>query len=391
MLPMFRGTLPILVLAILASLSAAQTPKQLPHYETKYYVIYTDLAGDDLREAELRMTRMVEEYHNRTKDFSGSLGHKFPFYLFKNEEDYYAAGGTRGSAGMFNPNDDTLMAMVGSEGHVSDRTWNVVQHEGFHQFARAVIGGQLPTWANEGLAEYFGEGIFTGDSFVTGVIPPERLARVKKDLKSNAFRSIKDIMLLAHADWNADLSMGNYDQAWSMVQFLAHAENGKYQPAFGKFMRTIATGQQWEQAWLASFGSAEGFEKRWENYWVNLEPTATANLFLRANVLTMTSALARAAASRQKFTDFDALAAAAKEGSLQINPNDWLPPKLITSAFADATALRKRQISYELVPQAGNKLPTIVCTMRDGTKLIGSFRLGNGRVVAVNCSEQKTR
>ena len=34
----------------------------------------------------------------------------------------------------------------------------------------------------------------------------------------------------------------NYDQAWTMVQFLAHAENGKYQGAFVKFMRAIATG-----------------------------------------------------------------------------------------------------------------------------------------------------
>ena len=34
----------------------------------------------------------------------------------------------------------------------------------------------MPTWLNEGLAEYFGEGIFTGDGFVTGVISPERLA-----------------------------------------------------------------------------------------------------------------------------------------------------------------------------------------------------------------------
>jgi hypothetical protein len=293
---------------------------------------------------------------------------------------------------MFNPNDDTLMAMVGSpDGHVSDRTWNVVQHEGFHQFARAVIGGELPTWANEGLAEYFGEGIFTGDSFVTGVIPPQRLARVKQQLKSNGFRSIKDIMLLAHADWNADLSMGNYDQAWSMVQFLAHAENGKYQGAFVNFMRAVSKGQQWEQAWLASFGSAEGFEKKWEDYWINLQPDVTASLFMRANVLTMTSALARATAMRQKFADFDALLTAAKSDSLQRSANDWLPPKLITGAFTDATALRKRGITYELVPQAGNKLPTIVCMMRDGTKLLGSFRLASGRVAEVTCTEQKTR
>src|SRR5439155_13186136 len=237
---------------------------------------------------------------NRTKDFSGAIRQKFPFYLFKQEEDYYAAGGARGSAGVFNPNNNTLMAMVLGD-RVGQSTWNVVQHEGFHQFAQAVIGGELPVWVNEGLAEYFGEGVFTGDSFVTGLIPPQRLLRVQKEMQSREMRPIKRMMLLAHADWNADLTLANYDQAWSMVHFLAHAENGKYQNAFVAFMRAIGRGQQWEQAWLANFGSAEGFETKWQNFWTELKPDATAALYMKANVLTLTSALARGTAPRQKF------------------------------------------------------------------------------------------
>ena len=42
------------------------------------------------------------------------------------------------------------------------------------EFARAIgeygsvvlIGGNIPIWVNEGMAEYFGEGLFTGDGFV---------------------------------------------------------------------------------------------------------------------------------------------------------------------------------------------------------------------------------
>ena len=36
---------------------SAQT---LRDYDTPYYVIHTDLQGDDLREAQVRMTRMFE-------------------------------------------------------------------------------------------------------------------------------------------------------------------------------------------------------------------------------------------------------------------------------------------------------------------------------------------
>src|SRR5262249_6657014 len=150
---------------------------------------------------------------------------------------------------------DSLMAMVAPDaaGEPGQYTWHTIQHEGFHQFARAVIGGELPIWVNEGLAEYFGEGVFTGDGMVTGVIPQDRLERVRDLINSKRFKGMKEMMLLPHSEWNKKLKMENYDQAWSMVQFLAHGENGKYQRAFGGFMRSLSTGHQWQQAWQANF------------------------------------------------------------------------------------------------------------------------------------------
>ena len=51
-------------------------PAGLKRYETKYYVIYTDLPDDDAKETGLRMTRMAEEYYARTKEFSGKINKK---------------------------------------------------------------------------------------------------------------------------------------------------------------------------------------------------------------------------------------------------------------------------------------------------------------------------
>src|SRR6186713_535893 len=83
-----------------------QPPEGLKRYEGRYYIINTDFTGDDLREADLRMTKMAEEYKKRTEGFSGAIGHKFPFFLFRDIEDYHRAGGMEGTAGVFNPNTD---------------------------------------------------------------------------------------------------------------------------------------------------------------------------------------------------------------------------------------------------------------------------------------------
>ncbi|HEY7115766.1 MAG TPA: DUF1570 domain-containing protein, partial [Tepidisphaeraceae bacterium] len=270
-----------------------ELPAGMVRYDSPYYVVYSDLEKERVQEAVLRMTRMAEEYHDRTKEFSGVIRTKFPFYLFRNPQDYYTAGGMAGSAGVFmvRNGDARLMAIVGEKN--TGFTWHVVQHEGFHQFAHAVIGGELPAWLNEGLAEYFGEGIYTGDGMVTGVIPPARCKRIQDSIKNRRFKSIKSMMLLSHQQWNMEMNSANYDMAWSMTHFLAHGDNGRYQAAFSQFVRDIGRNRAWDRAWENNFGSAEGFEKKWSEWWLAQDPMASKDLYLKAVVSTMASYVGR--------------------------------------------------------------------------------------------------
>ena len=117
------------------------------------------------------MTRMAEEYHARTQGFSGDIRERMPFYPVQ-ECRRGILQGRRAAwiGGRLRSEYKSLMAIAGED--TQRQTWHVVQHEGFHQFAHFVIRGELPTWLNEGIAEYFGESVFTGDGFVSGVIPP---------------------------------------------------------------------------------------------------------------------------------------------------------------------------------------------------------------------------
>ena len=69
------------MLSCVILLLALQAP-DLPKYETKYYIIHTDLELDDAREAAIRVTKMAEVYADRTRGFSGAIRKKFPFILF---------------------------------------------------------------------------------------------------------------------------------------------------------------------------------------------------------------------------------------------------------------------------------------------------------------------
>ncbi len=345
-------------------------------YQTPYYVMHTDIDRDDAREAALRMTRMAEAYYERTRSFSGSISRKFPFFLYRNANDYYRAGGLSGSAGCFMPSEGKLMAIAGE--HPTDSTWHTVQHEGFHQFEAAVIRGQIPVWINEGLAEYFGEARFTGDNFIVGLIPPGRLAAVKKQIEKKDFKSIREMMTFSLKDWNQEMSGVNYDQAWSMVHFLVHGDNGAYQSAFSKFILSLGRGMQWERAWQASFGSTQGFEEKWEKYWQALPKDPTADLRTQATVSTLTSYLARAYVQKLSFADFGEFLAAAKDGKLKCSEEDWLPPSLLAGTIRHGR--EKGNWSLATPP---NKPPQIVFVTSEQVRLVGLFTLNGMRVANV--------
>lgn len=381
------GTLLLAVAAV--TVTTGQTkPRGLRTYETRYYVIHTDVGRDAAREAELRLTRMAEEYHRRTRDFSGEIRTKLPFYLFTNEADYHAAGGAPNTAGEYDPNAQALKTFTGgAEPNLA--TWYTVQHEGFHQFADHVVGRNLPIWANEGLAEYFGEALFTGDGFVAGVVPAWRMKRVRAALEDNTFMSLRELLALSHKQWNAQLSTTNYDHAWTLVQFLVHGRRGSRQAALTAFIRDTTAGADWKNAWKEHLGEIGELEAEWRAYWTELPDDPTADLYAEATLQTLMSFLARATARRQRFDSFDAFVATAERGELKSTESDWLPPALLKDGLTRVAAMRKDGGAFALVARAPRP-PTIVFVDKGGVQMSGRFKLKGARVAEVEV-ERRTK
>ena len=379
-------------LCLLAWVAAAHGGA-MAEYQTPYYVLRTDLPAERAREAGARMTRMAEEYHERTKGFSGAVRDRLPFSLYATEAAYLADGGAAGSVGQYDPNTRTLMAVaaempVNGDGDavldLHEPAWSVVQHEGFHQFADAVIGRDLPIWVNEGLAEYFGEAVYTGDGFESGLIPQWRLSRIRGRFEAGEFGSIERLMTMSHAEWNGDLQVANYDQAWSLVHFLAHADGGKYQKPFSKFMGLLGRGVEWRGAWRQSFGDARGLEDRWRDYWTTLPDDPTAEGYARATVAALTSGLARASVAGRRFGDAASFLAAAAAGSIAPDDADYLPPRLLAAASREASRMAAENGATFALADAGPRVPPrLVCTLSGGKTLTGTATMRGRRVGSV--------
>ncbi len=143
-------------------------------YETTHYIVRTDLGPDCAREANLRTEVLFDAYLERTRAPKLLLEDKLELWLFRNHTEYVARGG-RHTGGVYNGSQ--LLVYFGTR--IKEHDWAAVQHEATHQFVHKVL------WANEGLACYFGNALFTGDSYVFGHAPEDAVEDVKGGFNNN--------------------------------------------------------------------------------------------------------------------------------------------------------------------------------------------------------------
>jgi hypothetical protein len=183
-------------------------------------------------------------------------------------------------------------------------------------------------------------------------------------------------MQLTRDQWNNAIRHESYLQAWSMVHFLAHADNGRYQKPFDTFLRAVGKGAYWKLAWRNCFGEDvdkpdNGFERRWAAWWLDLPANPTATLYDQATVATITSFFARAFSQKQKMDSMEDFSRLAEQKDLKCHCDDWLPPALLLGALVRAERIGE----WSLVRQPGGKPPYVRCARPDGVVLLGGFAL----------------
>ena len=343
---------------------------KMVRYKTPGYVIYTDVDIAIVREVSAQLTAMLKMYQEETKAFEGKVRTRLRVTLYRSREDYRYAGGSKYFKACYRGK--KLLTYL-EKGRVD---WSIVQCMGYFQYQDAVVPGKVPAWVSVGLAEYFALGIWTGDGFVTGVIPPGRLKRVKQTLSAYRMRPMSDMMSSRNFfDEDPAVRIRNYDQTWAMVHYLMHGEDGKYKKRFSAFLYGVSHGKNAEKMWTVCFGNdLSGFHRACWGWWAGLSPDPTPDKTVEATVQTLTSFLARAESMGQKFADVkEFFKTAWTEGGLKYQ----LPNALLTKALGDAEQLSEWSL------QQGKKGSELVLKTKDGKVFRGKFELAGKKVVKV--------
>jgi len=235
--------------------------------ETEHYIIRANLSQEALDD----LCYLMECFYFEAKKIfkvTRDPGAKLKVYVFKDDKEYYANGGTGGSRGVFmvRGSDKQIMTF-----YQPPMTTSVLLHEGTHQFVN-IVSSNVPIWINEGLATYYESSKFEGTSLKTNIVNQNRLQLIKSLINKKDVPRLEDVINIRQANF----TIYEYAQCWSLVYFFMNYNQGQYADELEAYFESIKKKgfenrpqhkQLFENAFKIKF---EVLEKQWEDYIMKL-------------------------------------------------------------------------------------------------------------------------
>lgn len=272
----------VLGMCLVLAAAPAAPGQEMRRFNSRHYRITTDADPALASEIADHMDLVYAEYMRRFAAFRPRNVRQHPLYVFTRRADYIAllsehGINPEGTGGMFFISASGSGLATYLEAQSLGRMFHTLRHEGFHQFADQRIGRRLPPWANEGIAEYFGEAVVVGNHLDTGRVSPEKLRPVVQHIRADEHLPFEQLLEMTQDQWNTRVNTGQasiqYDQSWSIVNFLVQGDP-RYRAAFNRYLRNIARGDRPRTAMSKAFGTEDyrNFENAWRKYMLDLDP-----------------------------------------------------------------------------------------------------------------------
>jgi tetratricopeptide (TPR) repeat protein len=246
--------------------------------ETPHYSITTDISPEVAQQYGDRLEVVFAHYAEVLKKFYTPGPMRKPrVTVFASASNYYAyfslLSEDRGehTLGVYRP---ALNEFVLFESTDVDETLHTLYHEAFHHFVTLLAGYSVPTWFNEGMAEYMGA-IRVKDGRVAerNRVLLGRYLLIRQMIDEDRSVPFREILQEGAHEFYGPKSGVNYAQAWSMIHFLFEYQNGKYRSRIDRYMEALRDQKSLPQCYEAVFAAdAETLEKEWKEFVRTLKP-----------------------------------------------------------------------------------------------------------------------
>ena len=180
--------------------------------------------------------------------------------IFDSQESYRPFKPKESTAGFFQSNPHSNYITLSTEVQGEQDPYSVVFHEYTHLLISA-INGNMPTWFDEGLAEYYSTASLSGNE---KVVLGKPISRHLAELRHGPLLSLKTLFEVNRYSpyYNeTDKQTIFYAESWALMHYLISGNNGKWATQLGKLVELLASNMPAEQAFQQSFeASLENME-----------------------------------------------------------------------------------------------------------------------------------
>ncbi len=120
--------------------------------------------------------------------------------------------------------------------YIHDNLWQVLAHEGFHQFIGYELGMKIPTWLNEGMAQYFETSYVADGRLHAGLISNPKLRAAQYLIRTGQAPTATDLLGMDRLTFYGNAQV-NYPMCWALVYYLMTRDGSGY--TYSRFHRYL--------------------------------------------------------------------------------------------------------------------------------------------------------
>src|SRR6266478_6450303 len=201
--------------------------------------------------------------------------------VFKSDSSYKPFKVNPNVAGYFQPGKDVNYITLTSEKLSDDQPYRTIFHEYVHLLVENTMGGTVPLWFNEGLAEYYSTFNITDEN--RRVILGEVVRNHVLYLREQKLLPLRTLFAVDYKSpyYNEGNKMNIfYAEAWMLMHYLLQGEGQKRRPQLARFVDLVRSNLTVDEAFQQAFQiSLDAFEKDFRSYVQGAKYMATAVTF----------------------------------------------------------------------------------------------------------------
>jgi tetratricopeptide (TPR) repeat protein len=255
----------IICLLLVGAVAPASAKDTWTSVRSKNFLLIGNGGDKEIRQVATRLEQFRDVFTRFFKQAVFNSPVPTTVVVFKSDSSYkpFKMGH---AIGYFQAGPDVNYITLTTEQHGNQSPYHVIFHEYVHLLINNTLA-DVPTWFNEGLAEYYS----------TLKIDEERLVFLGDTIPNHLYRLREEKMLPLRTLLTIDQSSPHYNekdkksvfyaQSWAFVHYLLQGNNGERAPQLGVFLGKLATGVPLDDAFKHAFQTdIPVFEKELKEY-----------------------------------------------------------------------------------------------------------------------------